>query len=91
MNNAVLVGPFLGEFFWEMFRFAPYIIYLRSRKYRNDPKTKFIILTRPDRFDLYGLYSDILCPLIIEGDGEDYIQNSYRLDNYLKEDYDTYR
>lgn len=86
-EKIILVGPFLGEFYWEFARFAPYIFWKKMKQY-EEIDVKLAVLTRPDRFDIYGLYSDILCPLEIEGDGDLYIQNSYRLDNYPKEKYD---
>lgn len=60
-DKAFLFGPFFGELSWEYFRFAPYAIYLK----KNNPDVKVIVLTRPERFDLYGRYSDILVPLKI--------------------------
>ena len=82
-EKAILVGPFVGEFFWEFFRFVPHIIYNKNTKHKD---TKIIVLTREDRFDLYGLYADILVPMRIEND-EKYNQNSYRLDGYSSNEY----
>ena len=58
-EGTYLVGPFIGELSWEYFRFAPHIIYLK----KTLPKTKFVVLTRPERFDFYGSHVDILVPL----------------------------
>ncbi len=58
-KSAYLVGPFIGELEWELFRFAPYIIHLKKMK----PSNKVIVYTRTSRFDLYGNYADILVPL----------------------------
>jgi hypothetical protein len=66
-QKAVLMGPFVGEFYWEAGRFAPLLPYMIQKQYRGKD-IKYIILTRPDRFDLYGKYADILVPLRIEGD-----------------------
>jgi hypothetical protein len=63
-NRAYLVGPFVGEVTWEFFRFAPYIIHLKKER----PEIKVIVFTRPNRFDLYGQYADILVPLNIPND-----------------------
>ena len=60
--KAVLFGPFLGELSWEFYRFAPYAIYLKKR----NPDIKLIVLTRKERFDLYGKHADILIPLRIK-------------------------
>jgi len=58
MEKAILFGPFVGELAWEMFRFAPYAIYLKKKS-----NVKTIIFTRQNRFDMYGQYADILVPL----------------------------
>jgi len=63
-QNAYLFGPFVGSIDWEFYRFAPYAIYLK----KMDPDTKIIVLTRSSRFDLYGLYADILVNLDIDND-----------------------
>jgi len=52
-NDAVLMGPFVGEMYWEAARFAPMLPHMLRSKYKNR-KIKYIILTREDRFDLYG-------------------------------------
>ena len=70
LEKAILFGPFIGELSWEMFRFAPYMIYLKKQK-----RCKTLVFTRRDRFDLYGLYADILVPLKID---ELYTQNCFR-------------
>lgn len=64
MRNSILVGPFVGELSWEILRFAPYMIYLKKCK----PKNNFVVFTRPSRFDLYGQYADILVPLNLSHD-----------------------
>jgi len=63
-SNAFLVGPFIGELSWEFYRFAPYIINLK----KEHPTKKVIVFTRPSRFDLYGLYADVLVPLKLTND-----------------------
>lgn len=85
-QKAILVGPFVGELWWEIFRFAPYIFYLRrkEKKYKN---TKFIIYTRPDRFDIYGRQIDTLVPLRIEKDGKRYKSNCFFMNNMPRGEY----
>ncbi len=63
-EKVFLVGPFIGELSWEFYQFAPYIIHLK----KENPKAKFIIFTRPSRFDLYGIYADIFVPLKFSDD-----------------------
>lgn len=74
---AYLVGPFIGELYWEMYRFAPYIIHLK----KENPKCKFIVFTRPSRFDLYGNYADILVPLILKYEKEEN-QNAFGIEKF---------
>lgn len=61
-KQAVLVGPFMGELFWEYFYFAPYIIYLKKKT----PSDVFVIFTRMHNFDLYGIYADVFVPLRLD-------------------------
>lgn len=85
MEKAIICYT-VGELFWEFFRFAPHVFYKKVVEYRNE-NPKLIVLTRPDRFDIYGKYADILLPLEITGDNEQYIQNSFRLDNFPIDQY----
>ena len=73
-NKAYLFGPFFGELSWEYFRFAPYAIHLR----KNEPDKNIVVMTRPERFDLYGQYADVLVPLKIENE-EMYDQSAFKL------------
>jgi len=85
-QRAILLGPVLGEFGWEHQRFAPMLPFFRSKKYKKK-KFKYIVMTREDRFDLYGKLADILVPLRIEGDGTKYMPNCWRLDNFPVKNY----
>jgi len=78
VKKAVLMGPFVGEFFWEAFRFAPLLPRMIAKEYKNQD-IKYIILTREERFDLYGSYADILVPLRINGDYNKMIPECFRL------------
>lgn len=89
MENAVLFGPFVGELYWEFARFAPMLPYMKNKKYKNQD-VKFIVLTREERFDLYGRYADVLIPLRIPGDYVDKQPNCFRLNNLLHSDYQEY-
>ncbi len=82
-ENVILVGPFVGEMFWEFFRFAPYII--NQISLRSD--VKVIVYTRPDRFDIYGDWVNEFEPLIIEGDGVTKFAECFRLMNMSLEEY----
>jgi hypothetical protein len=80
-ENAILIGPFIGELGWESLRFAPHFLWLKLVKY-IDKDVKFIVMTREDRFDLYGSYADIFVPLRIPGDGIKYTANCFKLENF---------
>jgi hypothetical protein len=67
-QRAVLMGPFVGELYWEAGRFAPMLPHMKTSQFRGQKDIKYIILTREDRFDLYGKYADILVPLRVDGD-----------------------
>ena len=77
--EAVLLGPCCGEMGWESMRFAPILPFLKLKKYKNRDIT-FIVLTREDRFDLYGQYAHALVPLKIKGDYIDCLPNCFRLE-----------
>lgn len=85
-EKAILMGPFVGEMYWECGRFAPMLPYFRFKQYKKQ-KIKYIILTRPDRFDLYGKLVDILVPLKINGDYQDKHPNCFKLNNYPDKEY----
>jgi len=86
-ENAILMGPHTGELYWEIARFAPVLPYYKRKKYKNKP-IKYIILTREERFDLYGKNADILVPLKIPGDYKTYMPNCFRLDNFPFKEYE---
>ncbi|HUU87804.1 MAG TPA: hypothetical protein VMX17_08635 [Candidatus Glassbacteria bacterium] len=87
MEDAILFGPVVGELYWECGRFAPMLPFYKIKKYRKQ-KPKFIILTREDRFDLYGRYADILVPLRINGDYEKCQPECFRLIGYSEQNVD---
>jgi len=86
MEKVILFGPFVGEMYWEAARFAPILPYFKIKRY-PEGKMKYIVLTREDRFDLYGKFADILVPLKIEGDYKKMFPNCYRLDKYSNVEY----
>ena len=80
---AVLMGPFVGELYWEGGRFAPMLPHMINKEYKNRKDVAYIILTRKERFDLYGRFADILVPLKIPGDYKTLSPNCFKL-NGLK-------
>lgn len=87
-DDAILFGPFVGELYWEAGRFAPMLpkIYKNNRK-ANKKHPKYIVLTREDRFDLYGRFADILVPLRISGDYENKYPECFRLVGLSHQEY----
>ena len=80
-KQAFIFGPFIGDQYWEAYRFAPYAISLKKRF----PKHVLIVFTRPEHFDLYGNYADIFVPLkIAEGM---YVPDKFKLIAYSKKEY----
>jgi len=86
MEKAILMGPFVGEFFWEFFRFAPMLPFLQKKKYLNKDM-KYIIFTREERFDIYGRKADIIVPLKLKGDYDVMHPECFRLTNYPLDEY----
>ena len=84
--KAILFGPFVGELYWECGRFAPMLPFYKFLKYKNQ-HIKYIILTREERFDLYGKNADILIPLRIDGDYDERQPNCFRLNNFPRNEY----
>ena len=76
-ESAFLMGPFVGELYWEAGRFAPMLPYFKQQYKKQN--VKFIVLTREDRFDLYGRHADILVPLRVPGDYECRTPECFRL------------
>lgn len=86
-DDSILMGPFVGELYWEAGRFAPLLPYMKYVKYKNK-KIKYIIYTREERFDLYGTNSDIFVPLRIDGDYERRQPNCFRLNGLKPNQYE---
>jgi len=86
MEQAILMGPFVGELYWEAARFAPMLPYMMQKEFKGKD-IKYVIFTREDRFDLYGNYADIFVPLRIEGDYSTLQPNCFRLNGLSNEQY----
>lgn len=58
-QKAVLIGPYIGCYQWELSAFVPHVLSLikENRSYT------YIVFTRPEMFDFYGKYVDIVVPL----------------------------
>lgn len=85
-EDAILMGPFVGELYWEAGRFAPMLPHMRFKKYKKR-NIKYIIYTREERFDLYGKYASIFVPLKIDGDYKKRQPNCFRLNGFKVADY----
>lgn len=77
--NAILMGPCVGELYWEAGRFAPMLTFMVQKEFRGRKDIAYIILSREDRFDLYGRNADILVPLRINNDYEKLTPECFRL------------
>jgi len=84
MKKAIL-AMHVGEFGWEVLRFAPHVLWTKIKKYKND--VKLILCTRADRLDLYGRYIDEFIPLNIEGDYKKLHADCWRLTGFSHQDY----
>ncbi len=85
-KKAILIGPFVGELYWEAARFAPLLSYMVNKKDKKKNIT-YVVLTREDRFDLYGNHADILVPLKIDGDYSKRMPNCFRLNGFKQVQY----
>lgn len=57
-KKVILAGPFIGDPRWECLYFCGHVLYLATIE-----NLGLVVCTRPDRFDLYGQYADVLVPL----------------------------
>jgi len=87
-KDAVLFGPFVGEFYWECGRFAPMLSYMLYKQYKNK-EVDYVVYTREERFDLYGKHANILVPLKIPGDYSEYMPECFRLPGFPKTEYNS--
>lgn len=89
-QNAILCGH-IGEFGWEVLRFAPHIFWLMKEKY---PNSKLILCTRKDRIELYGDLPTEILPFNFNNQensdcftitGLQYNEYKYKINQYIKE------
>jgi hypothetical protein len=81
-EKVLLAGPCLGELWWDFERFAPYVFWKKKELEQEHGKIMLACLDRRDRFDIWGMNSDVLVPLDIPGDGSIYKQDCFRLTNF---------
>ena len=81
MESLNLCGPIVGSLSWELFRFAPYVNYIK----KENQKILLGVYTRPSRFDLYG-NADIFVPLRIKNDNTT-IQINSNLEGLSEDNY----
>lgn len=84
MKDAILFFC-VGEMFWEFGRFAPHFIWKKLNQYKGRKNTDFIVLTKPENFDMYGTHADILVPFRLNDPSHK--ANCFRLDNMTNEEY----
>jgi len=83
MKDAILAFC-TGELYWEFGRFAPHIIWKKLKQYKGKDVT-FIVLTKPENFDMYGNHANILVPFRVNNTL--YKPNCFRLDNMTVDEY----
>jgi hypothetical protein len=84
MKDAILFFC-VGEMFWEFGRFVPHFIWKRLDQYKGRKNIDFIVLTKPENFDMYGNYANILVPFRLNNSL--YKPNCFRLDNMTNVEY----
>lgn len=82
--DEIVFGPFIGEFGWEIMRWAGFARYYK-RKYYN--KKRIIVSTRSSREDLYYGCIKYIELFNIEGDYDKYKPNCYNCENLPEEMY----
>jgi len=80
-KKIILVGPFVGELYWEYFRFAPYVF---KKNINNYP---LVVLSRLDRYDIYGERCCEFIPLNIDGDSINKFGECFRMTGMLHQKY----
>jgi hypothetical protein len=85
MQNAVLFFM-CGELYWEFARFVPHFIWKRTHQYKKRKDVDFIVMTKPENFDMYGKYASVLVPFKLKDDGK-YKPNCFRLDGISQPQY----
>ena len=82
-EKVLIVGPVIGELGWELLRFVPHVMWKKFKQYNNE--VKLIVITRPDRFDLYGKNADEFYPVIIKDDTTKMKADCWRLTGWKGE------
>jgi len=82
MKKAILTLC-VGELYWELARFVPYVIWRK----KNEPDVDLIVMTREDRFDLYGEYATKLIPVKFDGDCVTKKAECFRLNGFSNVEY----
>jgi ADP-heptose:LPS heptosyltransferase len=82
MKKAILTLC-VGELYWELARFVPYIIWRKI----NEPDLDIIVMSREDRFDLYGQYATKFIPISVEGDCYTKKAECFRLNGFTNIEY----
>jgi len=77
-SEEIIFGPFLGEFGWEIMRWAGFIKGFKKKH----PNKKIIVCTRENRQDLYYDSVDSLELFNIEGDYKEFIPKCYDCLNF---------
>lgn len=83
MKEDAILAFHVGEFGWELLRFAPHVLWNYRKKYNS--QVKLIVCSRDDRYDFYGEDVDIFHPF--NKDEPNMIQDCFKLTGFRDRDY----
>lgn len=86
MKEDAILAFHIGEFGWELLRFAPHVLWNKRKRYNN--QVKLIVCSRQDRYDLYGEDVDVFHPFNL--DEPHMKQDCFKLTGYRDRDYYDY-
>lgn len=86
MKEDAILAFHVGEFGWELLRFAPHVLWTYRTKYKE--RVKLIVCSRDDRYDFYGEDVDVFHPFDKD---ENYMkQDCFKLTGFRDRDYYDY-
>ena len=68
VNHFLLAGPCVGELYWEVGRFMPFVLHKKRELKKKYSDLKLAVYTRLSRYDAYGRNADLFYPLMIDED-----------------------
>jgi hypothetical protein len=86
MKEDAILAFHVGEFGWELLRFAPHVLWNYRTKYKK--RVKLIVCSRQDRYDFYGEDVDVFHPFELDEPGMR--QDCFKLTGFRDRDYYDY-